>query len=366
MDLTKKPVLVYFISEFVYGSKVRQLEQLLNCMSREFECHIAALEVGDEAMSYFLEKGVAIHQIRFMPPRKFSMKKWIQFIFSPLLLNKLHPDIVHSVCYQSQFIEPLIVKLFTRSQYIYTKSNLQWSNHKVNWALKSMLSDCIISLSSATDELLFKKCKKKKIKRIPLGIDSNIYIPSPQNKDAKKLIIGCAAQIIKTKRILELVLAFSTLLKKYNNIELRICGRSYNDDYFKEFNKAISQPVCRKNIKYIGNYSDMPSFYNSIDLFVLPTVQETFGYVFIEAMSCGVPVICPNILGPSDIVVSGKTGLLINEHFTNEELVSAIESYILDQKKLKLHGKMARSRVESEFSTDIMCLRHKQLYRSLL
>lgn len=366
MGLTKKPVLIYFISEFVYGSKVRQLEQLIECMSREFECHIAALEIGDEGMNYFLDKGVPVHQIRFMPPRKFSIKRWIQFIISPFLLYKLHPDIVHSVCYQSQFVEPLIVKMFTRSRYIYTKSNLQWSNHKVNWALKSIFSDCVISLSSATDELLYKKCNKKKIKRIPLGIDTSVYIPFPKEKGDGCVIIGCAAQIIETKKILDLVSAFSALLKKHNNIQLHICGRNYNDDYFKEFNKAISQPECRKSIKYIGNFSDMPSFYNSIDLFVLPTVEETFGYVFIEAMSCGVPVICPDILGPCDIVVSGETGFLIKRNFTTEDLVSAMESYILDREKLKIHGEMARRRVESDFSTDIMCFRHKQLYRSLL
>ncbi|GAA4093646.1 glycosyltransferase family 4 protein [Mucilaginibacter panaciglaebae] len=63
------------------------------------------------------------------------------------------------------------------------------------------------------------------------------------------------------------------------------------------------------------------------DLFVLPSKKEGFGIVFIEAMSCGLPVICGNVDGSMDAIRNGELGKAVNPDDL-EELQNAIETYL--------------------------------------
>ncbi len=53
-----------------------------------------------------------------------------------------------------------------------------------------------------------------------------------------------------------------------------------------------------------------PSVYASADVFVFPSLTDTFGIVLLEAMASGVPVAAYPVTGPLDNVVDGKTGQL--------------------------------------------------------
>jgi glycosyltransferase involved in cell wall biosynthesis len=55
---------------------------------------------------------------------------------------------------------------------------------------------------------------------------------------------------------------------------------------------------------------DLAEHYASADVFVFPSLTDTFGNVLLEALACGVPVAAYNVTGPKDIVVNGKFGFL--------------------------------------------------------
>jgi len=54
----------------------------------------------------------------------------------------------------------------------------------------------------------------------------------------------------------------------------------------------------------------LPGYYNCADVFVFPSLTDTFGLVLVEAMACGVPVAAYPVEGPIDVVASGKSGSL--------------------------------------------------------
>ena len=55
---------------------------------------------------------------------------------------------------------------------------------------------------------------------------------------------------------------------------------------------------------------DLAEHYASADVFVFPSLTDTFGNVLLEALACGVPVAAYNVTGPKDIVLHGKVGYL--------------------------------------------------------
>ncbi len=55
---------------------------------------------------------------------------------------------------------------------------------------------------------------------------------------------------------------------------------------------------------------DLAEHYASADVFVFPSLTDTFGNVLLEALACGVPVAAYNVTGPKDVVANGTVGVL--------------------------------------------------------
>ncbi len=55
---------------------------------------------------------------------------------------------------------------------------------------------------------------------------------------------------------------------------------------------------------------DLAAHYASADVFVFPSLTDTFGNVLLEALACGVPVAAFNVMGPKDLIANGRVGIL--------------------------------------------------------
>ncbi|HBR48448.1 MAG TPA: alpha-mannosyltransferase [Nitrospira sp.] len=65
-------------------------------------------------------------------------------------------------------------------------------------------------------------------------------------------------------------------------------------------------------VRFVGQKSgpELTAYLAAADVFVFPSLTDTFGLVLLEAMACGVPVAAFPVTGPIDVVVQGKTGIL--------------------------------------------------------
>jgi glycosyltransferase involved in cell wall biosynthesis len=89
---------------------------------------------------------------------------------------------------------------------------------------------------------------------------------------------------------------------------------------------------------------EMFRYYSAADLFVFPGIRESLGMVFLEAQSCGLPVIAFNNAGVPEAVQDGKTGLLV-AMYALEPFVDAIRRLIVDKSLRKQMGSTAKSHV---------------------
>jgi len=373
--MKRKCKILFTVSEFMYSSKVRRLFDLVSYIDRSvFEIEIGALALGNEATEDIKRLNVPFFLLKTVPQKDLSLNYIRKFLISPFIILRKKYDLVHSLLYQSVLTEPAIIKVFSRAKYIYTKSNIQWENHNFNWYWKSKLADGIISISRATDNLLFQKGFESKTVKIPNGIDVNYFKISNIKRNSLRskwgispetFVFGCAAQFIKMKQHILLIEAFEKVNLRFKNTALFLCGPHHNDDYYESILNRIKKSPCRSRIFLLGTISDMPSFYSAIDLLILPSVNEPFGYVLIEAMSCNRPVIADPSGGPMDIIVDGENGFFARM-LGNENLANRMVHYLENKDMLKQHGISARKRVLNLFSREITVQNHEKLYLEML
>lgn len=104
----------------------------------------------------------------------------------------------------------------------------------------------------------------------------------------------------------EVLQAFEKVSEKY---DVKLIVRSeVPRDYIKKFDKRKDVKIISNNI----NYSKIKSLYLNSDIFIFPSYKDIFGYVLLEAMSCGLPIIATNIGAIPEVVRNNYNGFLLN------------------------------------------------------
>lgn len=171
--------------------------------------------------------------------------------------------------------------------------------------------------------------------------------PLPR-KQPGDFFVGFAGRITAAKgwRVL---LAALTLLPE--NFKCLIAG---GGDEEAELRRGCEAPELRSRVHCLGvlDTSGMSSFYNALDVFVLPSLttarwMEQFGFVLAEAMACEVPVIGSNSGAIPEVI--GDCGIIVPAN-DSKELAAAIQTMANDA-GLRAHFiKCGRDRFEREFS----------------
>lgn len=115
---------------------------------------------------------------------------------------------------------------------------------------------------------------------------------------------------------------------------------------------------------FVGSQSDVWSYYLAGDLALVPSLNEPFGLVSIEAMACGRPVIASAVGGLREIVIDRLTGRLVPPGEPTA-LAAAMAELLGDPGRLSAMGQAARERYLAEYSQEAMTRRWQDEYREL-
>ena len=94
---------------------------------------------------------------------------------------------------------------------------------------------------------------------------------------------------------------------------------------------------------YISN-EDVPKALNEMDIFVVPSINESFGVAAVEAMACEIPVIASSVGGLKEVIVDKETGYLVPKK-DYKEIAKYLKKLILDKNLRTSLGENGRKRV---------------------
>lgn len=198
---------------------------------------------------------------------------------------------------------------------------------------------------------------------IPNGVDYTLFSCKEEYSQSIERFVT-VARLIECKNIELSMRAFKKVHEIYPKIALDIIGEGY---LHEQLEKVIHEEKMEGYICLKG-YTDpkvIASTLKEYDLFYLLTVADSFGQVFVEAMACGLPVICADIGGPKEIVVDGVTGL---KTLPNDEksTIEALEYAIQHPDVMKKYGESGYERVLKEYSIESVAKKHLEVYHNVI
>ncbi|HBC77025.1 MAG TPA: hypothetical protein DEO60_11590 [Bacteroidales bacterium] len=280
------------------------------------------------------------------------------------ILGKKKIDIIHShLSYPAGFLGAIIQKrekipcILTEHSWIakYFRSII----HRlcVLYTLKNAGS--LIAVSRALGDDVNRYCKRL-VNVVPNVIDFKKFsLPDPMIRNTN-LNIGILGGMGNYRKGLDILIKAIALIKDMD-IKVHIGG---DGKYLSTFRGLARELGVDGKCIFYGEIKpeSIQDFYSGLDFYVLPSRDETFGVVVIEAMACGLPVIATRCGGPEEIITK-ETGVLIEKE-SPQELAQAIK--YLAENLDSYNRKSIRSYVLEKYSRNRFTESLTEVYQELL
>lgn len=184
---------------------------------------------------------------------------------------------------------------------IYTTKKIKEANEEL------LLADYFIGASSFTKQTLVENgADSNKVFVAPYGVDTSKY-PYKERQVPRIVSFVFVGSFIERKGVFYLLHAISKLEKEGLKFKFRVVSRTGGD-------VSLLNQLKIKNVEMFINvtHSELISILHSSDVFVFPSLFEGFGFVIVEAMSTGLPVITTSRTCGGDVISDGKEGFIID------------------------------------------------------
>jgi len=238
------------------------------------------------------------------------------------------------------------------------------------WAkmIKEILNnaDKVLTVSNKNKEILQKIGLIENICVIPNGYNSNIFFQIEKDIARQKLGINKESKVlltigglVKVKGQRYLIEAVKELFATQPQILCYVIGGGPLE---VKLRKLIKEVNLEKKIILLGHlpHEEINMWMNSCDVFVLPSLSESFGIVQLEAFACGKPVVATKNEGSRQVITSDNLGFLCN--IEDPESLAETISKALEK---KWNEKEIMKHAES-FTWDNVLTKVQEIYNDLL
>lgn len=241
-------------------------------------------------------------------------------------LDETHYDIIHCHTPMGAVIARLAAKKSRRlgTKVIYTAHGFHFYHGAPakNWLLYypverflARWTDVIITMNQE-DEQAARKFPCSRIEYVPgVGVDLKKFARH-QPRDVVRAALGIAPDTTFILSVGELIarknydVAIDALSALDARIKFCFCIAGIGDKE-SELRQHIADKGLEDSIKLLGFRSDIPDLLHAADLFFFPSLQEGLPVAVMEAMACGLPIVCSRIRGNTDLIDEGLGGYLV-------------------------------------------------------
>lgn len=371
----KKALIVATIGGFICAFEKNDIKLLKNL---GYEVFVACNTEGREEELRQLGCKIVHLPIARNPLKKQNIKSY-QLLKK--LMEKEKFDLVHCHTPVGGVLARLVAKNHRKigTKVIYTAHGFHFFKGAslINWLVYypiekwlSRYTDLLITINHEDFERA-KTFNAKKIEYIPgVGVDIEKFScktisASKKEKLSKEfeikkgdVVLLSVGELSSRKNQRVIIEAVSKLKQK--NIKYLIVGEGVLKE---EYLSLIHKYQLEKQVVLTGYRNDINDICALADVFVFPSLQEGLPVALMEAMACGLPVICSDIRGNNDLIVSEASGCRVKA-LDISRYAEEIEKFVNDKEKIEQCGKYNRDHIKN-YSVDIVSAKMKKIYSDI-
>lgn len=381
IDMKKKRFL-FFVKNFNCGIK-NVVNTLLNLDNKGYDGWVVVIEKGCDIIK---KKEKIIYLDKRTPNYNFNLKKIYLFIKDLVkgffIIKKYRPNFIIASGVYSITLIAILKKIKSDIETIYLIGDLYFDliqEKNISKIYKKIMSFSLILALKTGNYLVFSskllrndfihnyslKDQKNLLKKsvvihhgIPKKIIQKKHKTINKSKEIKLISVG---RLTKKKDFYTVIKAFYLVLNKYkkNNINLTIIGDGEEKEKLLLYTKKLK---LEKKIRFIGWKNNIFPYLKQSDIFLFSSLYDGFGYVLIEAMSQGLPVVSTDTpFGPREILDNGKYGVLVPMK-DPQVMAEAINKLISNVRIYSYYSKISLKRVLC-FAEENMVSKYIKLFR---
>jgi glycosyltransferase involved in cell wall biosynthesis len=192
------------------------------------------------------------------------------------------------------------------------------------WLLKQNLAAADYLCSTSRDMAReTRKYTQKPILITPFGVDCELFSPgSAPRSEEREFVIGTVRSLEESYGIDILLRAFRIFADRHPSADCKlvIVGGGTREE---EYHQLAQRLGLGGRVRFTGQvaHERVPEYLRSFSVFAALSRSESFGVAVLEASACGIPVLVSNVGGLPEVVVDGRTGIIIppnDEHAAAE------------------------------------------------
>lgn len=226
-------------------------------------------------------------------------------------------------------------------------------NTALNRFLFTQIITDVITNSEETRKKILQNnpslAQQEKIAVIYNGIDLHTYdqkeLSCLYQKKPGEIVLGNAARLTAQKGQMCLIELAKILKAQGIKFRLLIAGKGQLATQLQQYAKTL---CVEDEVIFLGFQENIKNFMETIDIFLLSSFYEGFGYVLVEAMASQKPVVAFKVSSNPEIVAHGQTGFLAEEGNV-EDFARYVKELAQNETLRKTFGINARKRVAEKF-----------------
>jgi glycosyltransferase involved in cell wall biosynthesis len=237
-------------------------------------------------------------------------------------------------------------------------------------------ADCVlVNAEAVRDWLIDEGYDRSKIVVIPNGVELTRFVAPPQ-RDALRHELGLPAgtplvavvgRLARFKGLEQFLEATAALAPQFPLARFLITGETapMETAYLTQLKALAERLGVADRVIFTGLRDDVPALLSSVDVSVMPSLNEALSNVLLESMAAGAPVVATRVGGTPEALTDGENGLMVPPE-DPRALATAVATLLRDPALAARLGHAARQRIATQFSVDRMVQATEQLYDDLL